>query len=89
MGRNWRTFLLVGGEEVVLMDVVLNEYRVEDIKNKVKMVRGDVGNWPQVMNVVKDNKVTDIYHLGSMLSYMSEGNPWGSFQGGAGQSLLK
>ena len=79
IGAELAHILVNRGEEVVLLDVVLNEYRVEDIKNKVKMVRGDVGNWSEVMNVVKDNKITDIYHMGSMLSFMSERNPWGSF----------
>ena len=79
IGAELAHLLVERGEEVVLFDIVLNEYRVEDIKNKVKMVRGDLGNWSEVLNVVKDNNITDIYHMGSMLSYMSEGNPWGSF----------
>ena len=46
----------------------------------MKIVRGDLGNWSEVFNVVKDNRITEIYHLGSMLTYMSEINPWTSFQ---------
>ena len=80
IGAELAHLLVARGEEVVLFDVVINEYRIEDIKNKVKIVRGDLGNYSEVLNVVKDNKVTDIYHMGSMLSFVSEGNPWGSFR---------
>lgn len=68
------------GEDVVLFDIALNRYRIEDIESKVKVVRGDVSNSSEVFNVVKDNNVTEIYHLGSMLTYMSEINPWASFR---------
>jgi len=80
IGAELAHLLVARGEEVVLFDIFINEYRVEDIKSKVKIVRGDLGNWSEVLNVVKDNKVTDIYHMGSMLTYVSEGNPWGSFR---------
>ena len=73
--------LLVGrGEEVVLFDVAIAEYRIEDIKNKVKVVHGDVSNWSEVANVVKDNKITEIYHMGALLTLVSENNPWASFR---------
>jgi len=68
------------GEEVVLFDVAINEYRVEDIKNKVKLVSGDLGNFPEVANVVKDNKITEIYHMGGLLTLVSDRNPWASIR---------
>ncbi|MFC1916350.1 NAD-dependent epimerase/dehydratase family protein [Chloroflexota bacterium] len=80
VGAELAHLLVERGEEVVLFDIVINDYRVDDIKDKIKVVRGDLGNWSEVLSVVKDNKITDIYHLGSMLSYMSELNPWASFR---------
>ena len=80
IGAGLAHILVDRGEEVVLFDIVINRYRIEDIENKVKIVPGDVGNWSEVLNVVKDNKISEIYHLGSMLTYMSELNPWASFQ---------
>ena len=68
------------GEEVVLFDIAINRYRIEDIESKVKVVHGDLGNFSEVLNVVKDNNITEIYHMGSMLTYMSELNPWASFR---------
>jgi nucleoside-diphosphate-sugar epimerase len=68
------------GEEVVLFDNNIHDYRIEDIKDKVRIVRGDLGNFAEVFNVVKEYKITEIYHMGAMLTYMSELNPWASFQ---------
>jgi nucleoside-diphosphate-sugar epimerase len=72
---------LVGrGEKAVLFDVATREERLTDIKDKVKVVLGDLKVWPEVMNVVKDNNVEGIFHHGSMLSLPSDENPWASFQ---------
>jgi len=72
--------LLAKGEDVVLFDVALHSERVASIKDKVKIVQGDLKVWPEVLNAVKENNVEGIFHLGSMLSLPSEENPWGSFQ---------
>ena len=72
--------LVESGQDVVLFDIALRIERVADIKDKVKVVHGDLKVWPEVLNVVKENNVEDIFHLGSMLSVPSEENPWGSFQ---------
>jgi len=72
--------LVERGKDVVLFDIVPQTKRVADIKDKVKVVQGDLKVWPEVMNVVNENNVEDIFHLGAMLSVPSEGNPWGSFQ---------
>ncbi len=72
--------LLARGENVVLFDIAPRSERVPDIKNKVKIIQGDLKVWPEVMNAVKDNKIDGIFHLGAMLSLPSEANPWASFQ---------
>lgn len=73
--------LLVGrGEEIVLFDRTIKHYRIDDIENKVKVVQGDLGNWSDVLNVVKSNKITHIYHQGTMVTQPSEDNPWSSFR---------
>ena len=46
--------LLARGEQVVLFDVTPRMERVADIKDKVKIIQGDLKVWPEVMNVVKD-----------------------------------
>jgi len=72
--------LVARGKEVVLFDIAPQTQRLEDIKDKVKVVQGDLKVWPEVMNVVKDHKVEEIFHHGSMLSIPSEYNPWAAFQ---------
>lgn len=67
------------GEEVVVFDINKGR-RIGDIENQIKFVRGDLGIWSEVMNVVKDYKITQIYHMGAMLTSDSEANPWASFQ---------
>lgn len=69
-----------GEKDIVLFDIAINRARLEGIEDKVKIVRGDLSNWSEVLNVVKDNDIKGIYHLGSMLSLPSNANPWASFQ---------
>jgi len=72
--------LVERSEEVVLFDIATRDERVVDIKDKVKVVQGDLKVWPEVLNVVKNYNVEDIFHHGSMLSLPSDENPWASFQ---------
>lgn len=72
---------LVGqGEEVVLFDVAPNWERIRDIKDRVKVILGNLSNYSEVLNAVKENNIEGIYHLGSMLSIPSDANPQASFQ---------
>ena len=80
IGAELARILVERGEKVVLFDIVINRYRIADIESEVKIVQGDLSNCSQVFNAVKDNGVKEIYHLGSMLTNVSEVNPWGSFQ---------
>jgi threonine 3-dehydrogenase len=52
---------------------------LEDIADRITFVRGDLSVWSEVFNVVKDHEITHIYHMGAMLTFESEANPWGSF----------
>ena len=72
--------LVERGEDVVLFDIAPRIERVADIRDKVKVVQGDLKVWPEVMNVVKENNIDGIFHHGSMLSLPSDENPWASFQ---------
>ncbi|MDD5647851.1 MAG: NAD-dependent epimerase/dehydratase family protein [Dehalococcoidia bacterium] len=72
--------LVEQGEDVVLFDLVPNYYRIEGIENKVKVVQGDLRSWHDIFNVVRQNNIEGIYHVGAMLSMVSEANPWASFE---------
>jgi nucleoside-diphosphate-sugar epimerase len=80
IGAELAHLLIEKGEEVVLFNRTIRRDRIDDIGDKAKWVQGDVGIWPQVLSVIKDYHITDIYHTGSMLSFVSETNPSGSFQ---------
>ena len=60
--------LLKKGEDVVLFDVVTKSPLLRDIKDKVKIVQGDLASWAEVLEVVKQNKIDGIYHTGALLS---------------------
>jgi threonine 3-dehydrogenase len=68
------------GEQVVVFDINIVNSRIEDLEEKVKVVRGDLGNFNEVLNLFKDNDIDTVYHMGSILNWMSELNPWASFR---------
>jgi threonine 3-dehydrogenase len=70
-----RTFLK-RGMKVIIFDVVTNGGLKEENPKKLVQVKGDVSNWPEVLNVVKDNKVQTIFHLAARLTVASEANAW-------------
>lgn len=72
--------LVKRGEEVVVFDTVITRYRIEEVEKKISIVRGDLGNFSEVLNVFRENKFEAVFHMGSMLSYASELNPWAAFR---------
>jgi len=79
IGRRLAKLLLDEGEEVVLFDVASESRLTKDIKDRVKIVRGDLTNWVQVIDAVKNNNISCIYHLGSLLPPTTEQNPAAAF----------
>ena len=80
VGSELARILVEQGETVVMFDITINQFRIASIAGECKIILGDLSNYSQVMNAVKENDVTEIYHLGSMLTNASDLNPWGSFQ---------
>jgi threonine 3-dehydrogenase len=76
--------LLERGEEVVLFDVVRSSPLIQDIKDKLKIVQGDLASWAEVLEVVKQNKIDGIYHTGALLSASAEEKPITAYQVNAG-----
>jgi threonine 3-dehydrogenase len=76
--------LLEKGEEVVLFDIVRSSPLVQDIKDKVKIVQGDLASWAEVLEVVKQYKIDGIYHTGALLSASAEEKPITAYQVNAG-----
>lgn len=80
LGTSLARQLVARGEEVVLFATTPRLERLADLKDKVKFVAGDLKIWNEVLNIVKDNNIEGIFHMGAMLSTPSEQNPWASFQ---------
>ncbi|MBT9146824.1 MAG: putative epimerase/dehydratase [Syntrophomonadaceae bacterium] len=66
-------------EEVVLFDVIRSSRLVEDIENDVRIVQGNLGNWAEVLDVVRKHKVNCIYHAGALLSASAEESPLAAY----------
>lgn len=76
--------LLDKGEEVVLFDVSTHSPLIKDIKDRVKIVQGDLASWAEVLHVVKDSKIDGIYHTGALLSASAEEKPITAYNVNAG-----
>jgi threonine 3-dehydrogenase len=72
--------LVARGKDVVLFDIAPQAHRLADIRDKVKIVQGDLKVWPEVLNAVRDNNVDEIFHHGGIMSIPSDINPWAAFQ---------
>ena len=68
------------GDNVTIFDIAPNRSRIQDVASDVKIVQGNLSYASEVYNVVKDNHIDRILHLGSMLSAPSDADPWASFQ---------
>jgi threonine 3-dehydrogenase len=67
--------LIRRGEEIVIFDKAIPQGLFAGEESVSKIV-GDITNWPEVLNVVRQNKVDTIFHLAAILSAVAEGNPW-------------
>ncbi|MBA7584568.1 putative epimerase/dehydratase [subsurface metagenome] len=79
---------LVGlGEDVVLFDIATQAKLIDDIKDEVKIVRGDLSNWAHVLHTVKKYDVDCIYHTGALLSTTAEEDPLTAYMVNANGTL--
>lgn len=66
------------GEKVVIFDLSFDEAIKKAYPERVSLVRGDVSNWHEVLNVVSTYQAETVFHLAAMLTVPSEANPWAS-----------
>ena len=72
-----------GSTDVTLFDVRDSRQRLEDIGDRVTIVKGDVGIFSHVLDAVRSSRAEMIYHLGAMLSLPSEQDPPAAFHANA------
>jgi nucleoside-diphosphate-sugar epimerase len=71
--------LVSEGYELILLDKFPNMRLIADIKDKIKIVRGDITNLGSIIEVLKKNEVEAIFHLAAIISASAEANPLGAF----------
>ena len=62
-------------ERPVVFDISPSQKLLDGVLDRVDVTRGDLGNFSQVLNVVKRLRPRVIYHLGGMLSLPCEAEP--------------
>jgi nucleoside-diphosphate-sugar epimerase len=72
-----------GSTGITLFDVHDSRRRLEDIGDRVTIVKGDVGILSHVLDAVRSSRAEIIYHLGAMLSVPSEQDPPAAFHANA------
>lgn len=80
LGVNLAKKLVDRGEKIVLFELVPNLRILGEYVEKVELVRGDVANWPEVLDAVKQYDVDTIYHTAALLSVNAERNPLRAYQ---------
>jgi threonine 3-dehydrogenase len=78
-----RILIEQGEKRVVVFDINPSTKLLDDVADRVEVVRGDLGNFSHVLNVVKAFRPKVIYHMGGMLSVPSDADPAASFRANA------
>ena len=68
---------------IVVFDINPSTKLLEGVADQIEIVRGDLGNFSHVLNVVKTVRPKAIYHLGGMLSVPSDADHAASFRANA------
>jgi nucleoside-diphosphate-sugar epimerase len=79
IGKELSKILLGKNHEVVRFDLV-PPLEQEKGGEKLPFVRGNISDWAEVCNVIREWKVEHIFHLAAMLSAQCEANPWAAIQ---------
>lgn len=87
LGSELANRLVEKGDKVVLFDISPNTNAVKKIKDKITIIRGDLSNWSEVFNAVKEHNIESIFHLGAMLSIPADANPWAAYRVNADGTL--
>jgi len=75
-----RLLLQDGEKDIFVFDINASTKLLDDIKDRVTLVRGDLGNFSHVFSVVKASRPKTIFHIGGMLSAPSDADHAASFR---------
>ena len=80
IGRLLVKELVNRGEDIVVFDVNIDKNAFKDVEDKVKLYKGDMTSWSDVLTAVSETNIGSIYHLGSILSATGEAFPSTAFR---------
>ena len=78
-----RILLGKGERDITLFDIHDSTQRFDDIADRVRVVRGDLGSFNHVLDAVRESKADVVYHMGGMLSVPSDADPQAAFHANA------
>jgi nucleoside-diphosphate-sugar epimerase len=65
---------------IVLFDYRPDHSRVTELPDSIPIVAGNVADWPNVVNIIRQYEIREIFHLAAILSTESMENPYASFK---------
>jgi len=68
------------GYDVVLFDKFINRKRIKDILTNVKLIKGDVAQWNEVIEVISKHDVEDVFHTAVEPAVKAEKNHVSAFK---------
>jgi threonine 3-dehydrogenase len=78
-----RLLLNRGEQDIAVFDINPSARRLDGVADRIEIVRGDLGNFSHMLDIVKKARPTTIYHLGGMLSAPSDADPAASMRANA------
>ncbi len=78
-----RVLLEKGEKDIAVFDINPSTKLLDDVADRIEVVRGDLGNFSHVLSTVKTFRPKVIYHLGGMLSVPSDADHPASFRANA------
>jgi nucleoside-diphosphate-sugar epimerase len=90
IGSNLVLSLLEKGWEVVVFDAASDPMTLDQVRDRITYVRGDLGSEADLYRLMMSHPFTGVFHLGSVLAGPCEENPVTGFQVnfGSTQALL-
>ena len=72
--------LLEKGAEVVVFDLAAQPKSLQAVRNRITYVQGDLGSPADLYRTMISQRITDVFHLGSILAGTCEKNPLMAFR---------
>jgi nucleoside-diphosphate-sugar epimerase len=79
IGSHLAKKLIEQGYEVIIFDMIPPKL-LEEVKNKIIYVKGDVSSWNNIVNVLKNYQPNYIYHTAAILGDVAYENPMLAFK---------